>query len=195
MTTPTAAATTTAAIATAAASTTLQLPEIDFHGYRFGNAEQRAAVCSQIAEACSTYGFFYLTHHGVSSEAIASAFEAAQSFFAQPVEKRLACRSRYNNQNRGYQPLLDTQHPGKPPDVKESFDMGFPLAEDDADMLAGLPFHAPNSWPDENDSSNALRGFRGATENLYFSMLETGRDVLRAMAEALQADRNFFVKD
>ena len=168
------------------AMSTRRLPEIDFSAYRFGDAAQRARVAAEIAEASETYGFYYLLGHGVPLDTIRSGFEAAHDFFAMPVEQRIACVSRARNQNRGYQPLLDTQHPGTDPDVKESFDMGFPLPADDADILAGLPFHASNAWP-------ALPGFRAVTENLYFSMLEAGRGVLRAMAESLDVDRNFFV--
>lgn len=163
-----------------------RLPVIDFSGYRFGDAAQRAQIAREIDAASRGCGFYYLTNHGVPAETITAAFQAARDFFALPVEERLACVARARNQNRGYQPLLDTQHPGTDPDVKESFDMGFPLPADDVDILAGLPFHAPNAWP-------AIPGFRATTEHLYFSMLECGRNVLRAMAESLGADRNFFV--
>ncbi len=79
--------------------------------------------------------------------------------------------------------MFDTKH-GDRPDGKESFDMGFPLPPDDPDVLAGLPFHAVNTWPDDPE-------LRHAMEALYFSMLECGRNVLRAMAMALDADENF----
>ena len=174
------------AVSSTAAMSAQRLPEIDFSAYRFGDAAQRARVAQEIVDACERYGFFYLTYHGVPMETVRSGFAAAQAFFAQPVEVRMACRPGLRNQNRGYQPLRDTQHVGTQPDVKESFDMGFPLPADDVDLLAGLPFHAPNTWPE-------MAGFRGTTENLYFALLETGREVLRAMAEALGVDRNFFV--
>ena len=163
-----------------------RLPDVDFHRYRFGNAEDRAQVCSEIRDACEQYGFFYLVGHGVPAETIAAGFDMAHAFFRLPVAQRLACRSVQMNQNRGYQPLLETRKVGTLPDIKESFDMGYPFPADDADVLAALPFHGANVWP-------ALPAFRGATEALYFSMLEAGRRVLEAMAEGLAADRNFFV--
>lgn len=170
-----------------AAMSEQSLPEIDFDAYRFGTAEQRGRVAQDIVDACERFGFFYLKHHGVSAETVRSGFAAAHAFFAQPLDARLSCLPGRRNQHRGYQPINDTQHIGASvPDVKESFDMGFPLPAEDPDLLAGLPFHAPNAWPE-------LEGFRSATENLYFSMLETGRELLRAVAEALGVDRNFFV--
>lgn len=162
------------------------LPVIDFHSYRFGTAHDRALVSGQIAAACEQYGFFYLRNHGVAEELISSGFAAANDFFAQPIDKRLASRTKQRNQNRGYQPMLETQRAGHAADIKESFDMGYPFADDDPDVVGGLPFHGSNCWPD-------LPGFRIATEALYFSMLLAGRNVLEAMAEALGLDRNFFV--
>jgi len=161
------------------------LPRIDFTDFRFGDLAERRAVARRIADACAHYGFFYLTGHGVPEEAIAHTFEVGERFFALPLEQRMACRAKARNQNRGYQPMFDTKH-GDRPDGKESFDMGFPLPPDDPDVLAGLPFHAVNTWPDDPE-------LRHAMEALYFSMLECGRNVLRAMAMALDADENFFV--
>lgn len=164
----------------------LCLPEIDFSGYRFGDAEKRRQIADEISAASREFGFFYLRNHGIPEEAMVAGFSAAHSFFNEPLGLRMACRSAARNQNRGYQPMRDTRHVGQLPDVKESFDMGFPLGADDPDVVAGLPFHALNSWPD-------APAFRTATEGLYFAMLETGRDVLRAMAVALDLDANFFV--
>ena len=164
----------------------LAVPTIDFRPYRFGEREAREAVARRIGEACREYGFFYLTGHGVAREAIDNGFRAARDLFALPLEKRMACRSQSRNQNRGYQPMFDTKRGANEPDVKESFDMGYPLAADDPDLLAGLPFHALNAWPEDPC-------FQVRVENLYFAMLEAGRNVLRAMAVSLGADENFFV--
>jgi isopenicillin N synthase-like dioxygenase len=164
----------------------LKLPTVDFHAFRFGDAGARQRAAREVAQASTTFGFFYLVNHGVPGETIAGGFAAAQEFFSQPLPVRMACKSGQRNQNRGYQPMFDTKRGQNDPDVKESFDMGFPLPADDPDLLAGLPFHSTNSWPE-------LAGFRARTESLYYSMLESGRGVLRAMALALGADENFFV--
>ncbi|MDR7095410.1 isopenicillin N synthase family dioxygenase [Hydrogenophaga laconesensis] len=165
-----------------------RLPEVDLHPFLFGDAAARQRVARAMAEACETYGFFYLVHHGMASEVIAAGFDAAQRFFDLPLEQRLACRSTQPRQNRGYQPMFDTALAGGKADVKESFDMGYPLQPDDADLLAGMPFHSLNTWPDAG-----MIGFRPQVEALYFAMLACGHQVLRAMALALGADPNFFV--
>ena len=163
-----------------------RLPVVDLHPFLFGDAAERRAVAQQIASACETYGFFYLRRHGVPSDTIAGGFAAARQIFERPLEERLACRVTRPRQNRGYQPMFDTAADGGQSDFKESFDMGYPLPADDADMAAGLPFHAPNAWP-------ALPDFRAQVEGLYFALLHCGRQVLRAMALGLGADENFFV--
>lgn len=162
------------------------IPAIDFSQYLYGTREERASASQQINAACRQYGFFYLDHHGIPEELIANAFAAASEFFALPLEERIACKAATGRQNRGYQPMFDTQREGEAPDVKESFDMGFPLAEDELAQLSHLPFYSHNAWPSDP-------AFRFRVENLYFAMLACGHQVLRAMAESLDIDTNFFV--
>lgn len=163
-----------------------RLPLVSLHGLRFGDRAERLRVAEDIAAASERYGFFYLSDHGIAWEVMASGFAAAQEFFELPLDRRMACRPREPKQNRGYQPMFDTVRPGGKPDLKESFDMGFPLPANDVDQLARVPFHSPNTWPD-------LAGFRDRVEALYFAMLNCGHQVLRGMALSLGADENFFV--
>lgn len=162
------------------------IPRIDFSAYLFGAREERAAVSRGIHQACSRYGFFYLEGHGVPAELIDNAFDAAREFFALPLEQRTRCKASTGRQNRGYQPMFDTQREGEAPDVKESFDMGFPLGADELASLSHLPFYSHNAWPRDP-------GFRHRVENLYYALLHCGHQVLRAMAESLDVDSNFFV--
>lgn len=162
------------------------LPVIDLAQYLYGTREERAGASQQINAACRQYGFFYLEHHGIPDEMIANAFAAAGEFFALPLEQRIACKAATGLQNRGYQAMFDTQREGEAPDVKESFDMGFPLVGDELAQLSHLPFYSHNAWPRDP-------GFRYRVENLYFAMLTCGHQVLRAMAESLDMDINFFV--
>ena len=162
------------------------IPVIDFSQYLYGTLEERASVGRQINAACRQYGFFYLDRHGIPAESIANAFAAAREFFALPLAERQACKAATGRQNRGYQAMFDTQREGEAPDVKHSFDMGFPLREDELAQLSHLPFYSHNAWPSDP-------AFRYRVENLYFAMLACGQQVLRAMAESLDVDANFFV--
>ena len=63
--------------------------------------------------------------------------------------------------HRGYLPIGTTRYPGKAADLKDSFDIGIELPLSHPDVVAGLPLHGPNQWPNIN-------GFREAAE-LYFA--------------------------
>ena len=162
------------------------IPAIDFSQYLFGSRNERAEAARQIGEACRQYGFFYLDQHGIPDDLVAANFEAAREFFSLPLAERLACKAATGRQNRGYQPMFDTQREGEAPDVKESFDMGFPLRADELASLAELPFYSQNAWPRDP-------AFRYRVEALYFAMLGCGHHVLRARAGAVALDANFFV--
>jgi isopenicillin N synthase-like dioxygenase len=172
--------------ATPAAVMPLTVPTIAFGRFRDGDAATRHAIAAQIIAAAETYGFFYLSDNGVPRAQIDAAFDAARAFFALPLADRMACRAGEKRQNRGYQPMFDTQQRAEAtPDGKESFDMGFPFPADDPGVMAGLPFHGRNTWPD-------MPGFRDTIEGLYTRLLTTGHDVLRAMALGLGADPELF---
>ncbi|HYP83660.1 isopenicillin N synthase family dioxygenase [Variovorax sp.] len=162
------------------------IPAIDFSQYLYGTRQERADVSRDIHQACRRYGFFYLDQHGIADDLIDNAFDAAREFFDLPLPERIACKAATGLQNRGYQAMFDTQREGEAPDVKESFDMGFPLADDALAALSHLPFYSRNAWPRDP-------AFRSRVESLYFAMLDCGHQVLRAMADSLGIDTNFFV--
>ncbi|GMY07635.1 protein DOWNY MILDEW RESISTANCE 6 [Fagus crenata] len=51
--------------------------------------EDKSQVIKQIREACKTYGFFQVTNHGVSSEAVEKMQGVATEFFSLPLEEKL----------------------------------------------------------------------------------------------------------
>src|SRR5262249_15232324 len=107
---------------------------------------------------------------------IEGAFTAAHRFFALPVETRLQVK--VNKHNRGYVPLHQTIYPGNLPDLKESFNLGTGLTEDDPDVKAGKPLHGVNQWPE-------LAGFRADVEAYFDALLALGNRVLGPLALCL----------
>ncbi|KAK4741760.1 hypothetical protein SAY87_025348 [Trapa incisa] len=49
----------------------------------------RATIVREIADACASYGFFQVTNHGVSEEAVERMLSVAAEFFSMPVEEKL----------------------------------------------------------------------------------------------------------
>jgi isopenicillin N synthase-like dioxygenase len=139
-------------------------------------------IAAQIREACAEYGVFYIVDHGVAPSIVDGAFAAARHFFAQPQELRQGVK--VNRHNRGYMPLFQTTYPGNKPDLKESFNMGVDLPQDDPDVAAGKPLHGTNQWP-------ALEGFRGPVEAYFAALAALGRRMLAPLSVALGEDEAF----
>jgi isopenicillin N synthase-like dioxygenase len=100
---------------------------------------------ARLRRACETTGFFYVVNHGVPWTMIERLYDVMRQYFALPYEERMRCE--INRDRRGFKPQGVNQHPGYPPDLKESFGFGFDLPADDPDVRAGKPLHSPNQWP------------------------------------------------
>ena len=137
-----------------------------------------------VRDACQNMGFFYVKNHGISQITIDSAFEASKKFFSEPLEKKmLVSKDKFH---RGYLPVGTTRYPGKAADLKDSFDVGIELPLSHPDVVAGLPLHGPNQWPNIN-------GFREAAELYFASVKQFGFGLLRVFAKSLELEESFFI--
>ena len=57
------------------------LPVIDFGAFSGGTDEFRRKTADQVDHACRESGFFYLANHGIATDIIDDAFDAAAQFF------------------------------------------------------------------------------------------------------------------
>ena len=98
-------------------------------------------------------GFFYVANHSVPLALMDDVFATSAAFFAQDVEtKREALYTAAGN--RGYVPMKgEALDPTKPADLKEAFNIGLELPDDDPELVAGRMFRARNLWP-------SMPGFR-----------------------------------
>jgi isopenicillin N synthase-like dioxygenase len=138
--------------------------------------EADARVARQLEPILKEWGAFQLVDHGVDATLTEAAFAAARRFFAEPLEQRLQVK--VDRHNRGYVPMHQTQYPGSLPDLKESFNLGTALTEDDPDVRAGKPLHGVNRWPD-------LPDFRSDVTLYFDSMLALGDRLLGPLALCL----------
>ncbi len=160
-----------------------EIPLIDVGGLYSHDPADRARVAARIGAACDGIGFFYAVNHAVPLATIEAAFEHASAFFAQPVEERLKVRADRNN--RGYREMGDTVHRSGMVFARDSFDLGFPVAADDPEVLAGTPLYAENRWP-------ALPGFRDALSAYYDGTFQVGLKILEGFAIYLGEQPDFF---
>jgi isopenicillin N synthase-like dioxygenase len=68
-----------------------QVPIVDIGDLRADSATLAARpAVEQIAEACSSWGFFQVTNHGIDQELIAGVWRQTREFFALPIETKLS---------------------------------------------------------------------------------------------------------
>lgn len=161
------------------------IPVVDI-GALYGNdAAAKKAVAARIGAACDEIGFFYVVNHNVPVATIDRAVAVADRFFAQPESEKLKVKSDKNN--RGYREVGDVVHANGKPSARDNFDLGFPVAADDPEVLAGTPLYAPNKWPD-------LPGFQEAFEAYYAETFTLGMKILEGFALYLGKEEDFFVR-
>jgi isopenicillin N synthase-like dioxygenase len=144
-----------------------------------------AAVARQLDAACSEFGFFYLTGHGVDLHLSERLVQLSREFFAcDQAEKLRIHMSQGGRAWRGYFPLGGELTSGEP-DFKEGLYFGTELDESDPRVRAGIPMHGRNLFPE-------IPGFRTAVLD-YMSALETaGQRVLALLAAGLRLDADYF---
>ena len=160
------------------------IPTIDFSPARSGSVAERAALGAALDAAAQTYGFFTLVNHGIPEAVFADVFQAGFGFFALPEEEKR--RTHQKRQNRGYIPLFDSYSGDGKPSGQAAFSMGPNFSPEDPDVLAGLPFHVPNRWPED------LPGFRPSVETCYAALLALGLDILGVLTLPLGLPEDFF---
>ncbi|WP_271104089.1 2-oxoglutarate and iron-dependent oxygenase domain-containing protein [Pseudomonas tohonis] len=163
-----------------------QLPLIDIAALYGDDQQAWQQVAAQIDAACRDWGFFYITGHGIAPERIEALTRAAKTFFALPDAEKLRIDITRSAHHRGYGAIATEQlDPSRPSDLKETFDMGFHMAADHPEVLAGKPLRGPNRHPD-------LPGWAALMEQHYADMQALAQTLLRAIALALGIERDFF---
>jgi len=160
-----------------------EIPVLDLSPMLAG--DDTTALAKQLRQACQGIGFFYLKGHGISDDLLDATFEASRRFFAGPLEARMKIHK--DRFHRGYLPIGTTRYPGKAPDLKDSFDIGVDLSLDHPDVVAGLPLHGPNQWPD-------LDGFRAPVETYFQAVRDCGLRLLKLFAQSLKVEKDFFTR-
>ncbi|KIX10501.1 uncharacterized protein Z518_01584 [Rhinocladiella mackenziei CBS 650.93] len=184
------------------------VPLIDIGASFDGSLDSRKTIARQIHEACVTTGFFQISNHGVTEEAMAGVLKQAERFFHElPQEKKHAMHIKYSPLFRGYEPHDYTyvNPDDKDPDgrssaqqeTKEGFNWGYEEAMDpsggdgkyvELDGVAPATTGIGNVWPAEDD----LPGFH-ATISLYYSqVLELARHLFRLFALSLDLEEDYF---
>jgi isopenicillin N synthase-like dioxygenase len=162
-----------------------EIPILDLS--RAVTQEGLAALGIELRNAALGLGFFYITGHGVSAQTIDEVFATSRRYFSLPIEKKNECSMDVRTR-RGFMPMFTTKVGEHAPDLKESFDFGFDLPEDDPDVRAGLFLHGPNRWPAD------LPWLRESMETYLDGVMETSRTLLRIFAISLDVEEEYFLR-
>lgn len=163
-----------------------QIPVIDISPLR--GAPGRAEMVAAIGRACREIGFFYAVNHGVAQGQIDEVYAQAKRFFGQPVAEKEKIAIERSACHRGWFRLgAENLDPAQQAvgDFKEGLKIGRDLPPDHERVLAGLPLHGPNQWPE-------LPGWREVMQGYYDEMVGLGRLMMGGFAEALGLDAGFF---
>ncbi|EUC31203.1 hypothetical protein COCCADRAFT_6874 [Bipolaris zeicola 26-R-13] len=138
------------------------LPRIDISPFLHpsSSASSRLQTAQAINAACTTYGFFYLTGHGIPQHQLDSVISLARQFFALPLAEKLkierfdAGTLQGGDGARGYQRLCTDDDGGGLQDLQEAVDFYAEWPEDlreegDAGPGSVKSLQGRNLWPGE----------------------------------------------
>ena len=161
-----------------------KLPVIDYSN------PDRQANAKQLTEAMEAVGFVYLDNvPGYDEEVEASLHEACGWFFSLPMDKKLRVSPKNWNKEatcvyRGYVPInVAKGH------LREQYEMGEVLPEDDIDRNSGNPLYEATAWP--LDDAKGIQ-FRELMMKHYYAMRDAGMEFLRLTAMGLGLDEHVF---
>jgi isopenicillin N synthase-like dioxygenase len=172
------------------------IPVMDLAPFLAGEPGALEAAASTLRYALEEVGFYVIIGHGVAQQIIDEAYKQIRSFFAIPIEQKMALAK--NEHNIGYAPIgarysrpsSDLNDNAKKEAAAESYFMKADLAPDHPDVLAGKKFRSPNLWPAEGDAP----GFRAAMATYMQTLEKLGKSLLPLYARALDLPPDYFDK-
>jgi isopenicillin N synthase-like dioxygenase len=166
------------------------IPLLDVEPYLAGEPGALDKVARELRYAFEQVGFYYMQGHGVPRELIASMFEEAKRFHAQPAEQKE--RLKINEHNIGYMGMGGSMfrtsrvEKNKKPGANEAFFLRRERSPDDPDVVANKKLRGLNQWPSD------LPGFRETVLQYMNTMESLGRRLVRIYAVALDLPETYF---
>jgi len=146
----------------------------------------RLAVGERLVSACEGPGVFRVVGHGIDTTLRSDLEHSARSFFALAEdEKARIAMARSGLAWRGWFPLGGELTSGVP-DAKEGLYFGTDLPPDDPRVVAGVPLHGPNPWPDRPAELRQL------VTRWMDEVTALGRSVLSGIALGMGVDEDLF---
>jgi len=143
------------------------------------------AVATEIRNACCESGFFYVTGHGVNDTLQHRLEDLSSKFFALDQARKDDIRmERGGRAWRGYFRVGEELTSGRP-DQKEGLYFGAELSDDHPKVIADVPLHGRNLFPD-------IPGFRETVLEYMDAMTRLGHVLMSGIALSLGLDASYF---
>ncbi len=170
--------------ASAKSSDTSVIPVIDISSAL--NSDDIESVANAIHQAATSYGFFYISNHGIPQELLDQAFAVSRDFFELHSDHKRSVA--VDTQQRGWMAQGMSRLAGAAThDLKEVFFWGAETDANDPDVLAGKPLVAVNQWP-----SDAFPRLKEELLPYYHTVCDVARRVMAAIAVSLDQPPEFF---
>ncbi|MET3804134.1 isopenicillin N synthase-like dioxygenase [Nakamurella sp. UYEF19] len=159
----------------------LDLSELD------GGGRAAEDFLTRLRQATHDVGFFYLVGHGVPQTLVDTMISTAHSFFALPVDDKMAIENLKSPHFRGYTRIGGERTQGRT-DWREQIDIGpeRPAVEPGPEVPEWERLEGPNQWP------AAMPELRGVVTRWDAEMMGVGLRLLRAWARALGQPADVF---
>ncbi|MBC2885564.1 isopenicillin N synthase family oxygenase [Ochrobactrum sp. CM-21-5] len=169
-------------------ATVTNLPLLDISRFN-GTPEERKSFISELRHVLHDHGFFYLTGHGVEPKLIADVVATAKRFFALPEKEKLKIEMIKTSNFRGYNRAGLERTRGEQ-DWREQLDINTEAepVEIAPDSPAWKRLMGPNQWPE------ALPELKPLLLAYQAEVTRVGIDILKAIAEALGQQQDFFAQ-
>lgn len=165
----------------------VSIPTISLAPLAAGDPDGR--VARAIGEACRQDGFFAVVDHGIARSTIDALFGAARAFFALPEERKSRIAMvRGGRAWRGYFPVGGELTSGVP-DVKEGIYFGSELPVSDPRVVAGLPLHGPNLFPDDD-----VPALRPSVLRYIDAVSALGGELMAVIARSFDQPADYFAR-
>ncbi|MBM6550046.1 isopenicillin N synthase family dioxygenase [Marinomonas ostreistagni] len=166
----------------------MTIPLINFAKLTSSDKSTQQQEIKRLDQACRDIGFFYLIDTDIDTALINRIMRAAQRFFAQPLQQKLAIDIKNSCNHRGYGAVGEEQLDEiNKADWKETFDMALDLPSDHP-LAARYPkMYGPNQNPSDPNVLETLHDY-------YVTAFGVAMKVLEAMAQALDLAPDFFTR-